>query len=128
MIIKIKMSNTKIIFLLINITLVLCNSNITTQVANEKEYIEVFYKGCERLLNATSKNCAIATLEWDFKCCYVQIGEHNKSCRYLKDDNKWIKNYAIQLGNENENEKVIIECESSFIQFCLFFILLFFIF
>ena len=121
------MSNTKIIFLLINITLVLCNSNITTQVANEKEYIEVFYKGCIRLLNATSKNCAIATLEWDFKCCYIQIGEDNKTCEYLKDNNKWIKNYKNAL-EESSGEKVTIKCESSFIKLCLFFILLFFIF
>ena len=124
------MSNTKIIFLLIKIILTLCDDNTTnilTEVADEKKYIETFYKGCQRIANVTSKNCAIATLEWDFKCCLVRVGGNNESCKYLKDDNKWIKSYKKKLEEES-GEKVTIKCENSFIKFSLFLIFIFLIF
>ena len=119
------MSNTKIIFLLINIILTFCDDNTTnilTEVADEKKYIETFYKGCQRIANVTSKNCAIATLEWDFKCCYVAFNDITE-CRYLKDDKKWIKNYKAALNADN----VEIRCSSFIIKFRLFVIFMFLI-
>ena len=140
---KIKMKNIKIIILLITITLssfdyVLSQndtSNILYEVSTDKNKIEEFYRGCERLkkINQTdenrpsSKNCAIATLEWDYKCCFVQIGEKNLSCMYLRDNNKWIKDYKKTLGDVT-GETIKIECGFSYLKFSLFLILIFFIF
>ena len=118
-----------ILFLFLILSILCDENNILDEVKREQNYIEVYYVGCSKIKkkNLTAKDCAIATLEWDFKCCLVRVGGNNESCKYLKDDNKWIKSYKKKLEEES-GEKVTIKCENSFIKFSLFLIFIFLIF
>lgn len=113
-----------ILFLFLILSILCDENNILDEVKREQNYIEVYYVGCSKIKknNLTAKDCAIATLEWDFKCCYVAFNDITE-CRYLKDDKKWIKNYKAALNADN----VDIRCSSFIIKFRLFVIFMFLI-
>ncbi len=112
-----------LLFLFLILSVLCDENNILDEVKREQNYIETYYIGCSKIKgNVTPKDCAIATLEWDFKCCYVAFGD-TKECRYLKDDKKWIKKYKAALNADDAD----IRCSSFIIKFRLFFIFTFLI-
>ncbi len=122
------MKNFKFLFFIFS--LIVCDDQLTTvehQIIFPNETIK---NACENIQNPTSKNdCVIATLEWDFRCCYIYIneGENKKKgkCKYIQDNIKAIKAEAKSLKQDNSKYK--INCEGNFLTknvYLSFFILL----
>jgi hypothetical protein len=79
---------------------------------------ESLKEACEKIPNPTRANdCVIATLEWNYRCCYVYVKEgktiSNKSCKYFEDNGSKIKLYAKTV-REEQNLNYKINCEGNF--------------
>ena len=123
----------KIKFLFFIFSIILCDE-VTLKTLDERiksNANESIIDACKRIPNPTRANdCVIATLEWNYRCCYVYVKEgkeiSHESCIYLEDKGSMIKLYAKTLKKElNLNYK--INCEGYFMNknvFMSFLILL----
>ena len=112
------MKNFKFLFFIFS--LIVCEDNLITledEIISEADIS--IQTACENIKNPTSANdCVIATLEWDFRCCYAYVKNGRQKakehCKYLKDKASEIKSYVKSLKDET-NLNYVINCEGNFI-------------
>ena len=105
------------------ISFILCDSTLQTIndiISSNSNYASA----CKNIIPYSKMDCAIATLEWDYKCCFIYIKngkkKENLKCDYIKDNENIIKDYSKQLKNENKNYKVI--CDGIYIKYKIYLI------
>ena len=112
------------------ITFIFCDNTTINEIISSNANSN-YVSACENIIPTSKMDCVIATLEWNYKCCFIYIkngkNKENKKCVYIEDKENIIKDYAQQLEKENKNYKVI--CDGIYIKYkksLIIFILLLF--
>ena len=107
------------------ITFIFCDNTLTT-IKNiiSSNANSSYVSACENIIPSSKMDCAIATLEWDYKCCFIYIkngkNKENKKCVYIEDKDIIIKKFSQLLEKENKNYKVI--CDGIYIKYKIYLI------
>jgi hypothetical protein len=105
------------------ISFILCDSTLQTIndiISSNSNYASA----CKNIIPYSKMDCAIATLEWDYKCCFIYIkngkNKENKKCVYIEDKDIIIKKFSQLLEKENKNYKVT--CDGIYMKYKIYLI------
>ena len=96
----------------------------------------VFIIACINIIKPSKNNCALSTLEWKYRCCFVEWKSGSNSeitgekgcCMYLYDKKKYMNVYPDAIESYYGYSDVKINCNGKYFIFNYYFLGFFFIF
>ena len=132
-------------FILLYFPIIICISSdealgglIAEESENKESYDFAFQykKACINIIKPSKNNCALSTLEWKYRCCFVEwksgsessITGQNSCCMYLYDKKKYMNVYPDAIESYYGYSDVKINCNGKYFILNYYFLGFFFIF